>query len=109
LAWGRLNSVRGIGCCSTGDCQFLCPKASCTAICRNRPQPCPKRDSESGELVYGKCVWSRGNTCTNWCDNGPCLYYDNVNPPGYYKNQVCCSGHKYDTRVVPCDGGRWRL
>jgi hypothetical protein len=43
------------------------------------------------------------NSCTNWCDNGPCLYYDNVNPPGCYKNQVCCDGYIRDTQVVACN------
>jgi hypothetical protein len=34
-----------------------------------------------------------------------CLYYSDHNPPGCYKNQVCCEGHPYDTQVVPCSCG----
>ncbi len=91
--WARCSIY--FNCSQNDDCESCCDGYDhCTYTCNKSVTPT-------------RCAWSVGNTCTNWCDNGPCLYYDNVNPPGCYKNQICCSGHYYDTRVVACscDGG----
>ena len=75
----------------TGDktiegCGGCCANGGCTAAC-----------------AKGICAWSNANGCTNWCDNGGC-YYDGTLGT-YLKNQVCCVGHPYDTRVVDCNAG----
>jgi len=71
----------------------------CGACCTvgHPDQPACSAGCNSVSKVY---AWSIGNTCTNWCDNGSCYYSDNLEKS--VKNQVCCSGHPYDTRVVTC-------
>jgi hypothetical protein len=91
---GFITGSEVYACGTPGECDNSDQCASC---CTNCTYSCYNQDY---------CIWSVGNTCTQWCDNGSCLP-KNDGSGECNKNQKCCldqGGSSYlDTRVVGCD------